>query len=92
MVQEQGSCWAGNVNPFLSVVLADSAGSFATPPQASTSSCPPAQLVTVGKTLQLQISSAPTDLQAPILTEQQRCSLSTPCAKAHSPTWQQESS
>ena len=80
------------VNLLLTIILADSAGSFATPPQTNGSSCLPAQLVAVGKTLQLQVSSAPMHLQAPILAEQQRYSCTVlPSHAAQSQAWQQGS-
>lgn len=41
------------------------AGSFEAPGSAAAVSCPPAHLVAVGKTLQLQTSKAPTELQTP---------------------------
>ncbi len=50
------------------------AGSIAIPASVAVASCPPAQLVAIGRTLQLQTSSAPTDLQTPLFAADKRYS------------------
>ena len=83
--EKQGKYLAQHELESMDVIRVIVAGSFGTPAQTTASNCLPAQLVAIGQALQLQTSSAPTDLQTPFPPHQTRSALCVwPCT-AHPP-------